>query len=142
MVAALGNRQVDAIVVVEPQVVQSSLQLGATPILDVAAGPTANLPEAGLVTTAEFAAAHPDTLAAFERALARARVDMADRSLVEQTLPTYTKIDAQTAPLLRLGVWPSVLTVTGLQRIADLMTDFGQLPGRFDVGPLLLTPAP
>ena len=142
MVAALGNRQVDAIVVVEPQLAQSSLQLGATPILDVAAGPTANLPEAGLVTTAEFATTHPDTVAAMERALARARADMADRSLVEQTLPTYTKIDAQTAPLLRLGVWPSLLTVTGLQRIADLMTDFGQLPGRFDVGPLLSVPAP
>jgi NitT/TauT family transport system substrate-binding protein len=142
MVAALDARRVDAIVVVEPQLVQASLQLGATTILDVASGPTANLPEAGLVTTAGFAAANPDTLAAFERALARARADLADRSLVEQTLPTYTRIDAQTAPLLRLGVWPSTLTVTGLQRIADLMTSFGQLPDRFDVAPLLSTPQP
>ena len=138
MVPALGNRQVDAIVVVEPQVVQASTMLGATPILDVASGPTANLPEAGLVTTAEFAATNPTTMAAFERALTRARADFeGNRALVEETLPTYTKIDAQTAPLLRLGVWPSDLTVTHLQRIADLMTRFGQLPAPFDVTPLL-----
>jgi NitT/TauT family transport system substrate-binding protein len=138
MVPALANRQVDAIVVVEPQVVQASTLLGATPILDVASGPTANLPEAGLVTTAEFAAANPNAVAAFERALARARADFdGDRTMVEQTLLAYTKIEPQQTSLLLLGVWPSTLTVTNLQRIADLMTTFGQLPERFDVTPLL-----
>lgn len=141
MVAALDTGQVDAIVVVEPQLTQAFTQVGAVTVLDVASGPTADLPEAGLVTTAGFAQANPRTLAAFERALARAQADMADRSVVEQTLPTYTKITPDTAPLMRVGTWPTLLTTTNLQRIADLMQHFGQLPERFDVGPLLTSPA-
>ena len=142
MIPALAADQVDAISVVEPQLTQASVELGAVPILDVAAGPTANLPEAGLVTTADYARTNPTTLAAFGRAIARAQADMADRSIVEQTLPTYAKVNAETASLLRLGVWPAMLTETGLQRIADLMTEFGQLPGPYPVTPLLDTPAP
>ena len=143
MIPALANRQVDAIVVVEPQLTQAGLQLGATALLNVASGPTANLPEAALTTTAEFARTNPNTMAAFARALARGQADMNDRTLVEQTVTAYTKIDAGTATLLRVGTWPATLTAIDLQRVAGLMQTDAALPPDFDVTPLLLpVPAP
>lgn len=140
MIAALGNHQVDAIVVVEPQLTQAAAQLGAITVLDVASGPTADLPEAGLVTTTEFARKNPDTLAAFNRAITRAQADMTDRSVVLNTLPTYTKITPDAAPLMQVGAWPTTVTSIDLQRIADLMQHFGVLRDRFDVTPLFPTP--
>ena len=62
---------------------------------------------------------------------------MADRGVVERTLPAYTKIDLKTAARLNLGTWPARVDPAGLQRLADLMQEFGMLATRFDVAPLL-----
>ena len=79
-------------------------------------------------------------MAAFRRAVARAQADMADRSVVERTLPTYTKISPDTAALIALGTWPAALDRVGLQRDVDLMREFGVLTTDVDPGRLVLPP--
>ncbi|WP_214401156.1 ABC transporter substrate-binding protein [Pseudonocardia lacus] len=137
MLPALQNNQVDAAVMVEPFITGASKAMGAVNLLDVASGPTADIPHSGGVTTAKFAEENPNTLAAVQRALTKAIADLSDRSIVEQTLPTYTKIDAPTAALISLPNYLTSLDATRLQRMADLMLQFEVLPAPVDVAPLL-----
>src|SRR3954447_26863824 len=136
MPQALATHQVDATVILEPFLTAEETA-GAVTVLDAASGPTSEIPIAGIAATAKFVQENPNTVAAFQRAMSKAQADVADRSVVEQTLPTYTKITPDTAPLLNLGTWPATIDATRLQRVADLMTQFKMIPASFDVKPLL-----
>jgi NitT/TauT family transport system substrate-binding protein len=137
MLPALQNNQVDAAVMVEPFITQASQAIGAVNILDVASGPTAEIPTSGGAVTAKWAAENPNTMAALERAMAKATADLADRAIVEETLLTYTKINAPTAALISLPVYLPSLDTIRLQRMADLMFQYEVLPAAVDVAPLL-----
>lgn len=143
MLPALQNNQVDAAVMVEPFITGASKAVGAVSVLDVAAGPTADIPTSGGMTTAGWADENPNTLAAVQRALAKATADLSNRATVEETLPTYTRIDAPTASLISLPNYLTSLDATRLQRMSDLMQQFQILPADVDVAPLLdKLPAP
>ena len=139
MAAALSTGRVDAASMVEPFITSASRSIGAVPILDTASGPTQDIPLAGYGTTARFARENPRTVAAFQRAMTRGQQAASDRRTVEEVLPTYIRIDQSTVSLINLGTYPQSLEATRLQRVADLMQEFGQTPGRFDVRPLLGT---
>lgn len=141
MLAALQNGQVDAAVMVEPFITAAATTAGAVGVLDTASGPTEGIPVGGVGATAQFVEENPRTVAAFQRAVSRAQAEMTDRAVVEQTLPTYTQINPETASLLNLGTWPTTLDATRLQRVADLMREFGVLTAPLDVEPMIL-PAP
>jgi NitT/TauT family transport system substrate-binding protein len=64
-----------------------------------------------------------------------------DRSVLESTLPTYTGISPDTAALIALGTWPPTLDRTRLQRVADLMRQYGVLTGDVDTGTMILAEA-
>jgi NitT/TauT family transport system substrate-binding protein len=140
MLPALERNEIDAAVMVEPFITQAATEFGAISVLDAASGPTDGIPLAGVATTAEFVQQKPHTVAAVQRALDRAQADLSDRSVVEQTLPTYSSITTETAVLLNLGTWPTTLDATRLQRVADLMREFGVLTAPLDVRPLIQPP--
>jgi NitT/TauT family transport system substrate-binding protein len=128
MSAALSANRVDAALLAEPYITQAAKTGGALPLFDAASGPTAELPIAGYGTTGKFARENPKTVAAFQRAFAKGQeVAGADRGKVEKLLPGYAKIDPQTAALVNLGGFPTRLDATRLQRIPDLMLEFGVL---------------
>jgi NitT/TauT family transport system substrate-binding protein len=133
METALKTHAVDAVQAVEPFNTQLQKSIGARLITDLSAGPTANFPIAGYATTTEFAKKNPKTVAAFQRALAAAQTLLTDRKILEQTLPTYTKIDANTATTLHYGTYPTSLSVTRLQRVADIALQYGYLTKSVDV---------
>jgi len=136
MIEALRTRQIDAAVLPEPFLTQAAAQLGAVSVLDAASGRAADLPIAGLTATTEFANRNPRTLAAFQRAVARAQSEMTDRAIVEETLAGYARIDLPTAARLNLGSWPTRVEPAQLQRLVNLMQEFGMLTTRYDVEPL------
>jgi NitT/TauT family transport system substrate-binding protein len=136
MPQALLTHQVDATVVLEPYLTTEEKD-GAVTVLDAASGPTSEIPIAGITASGNFVKDNPNTVAAFQRAVSKAQAEVADRSVVEKLLPTYTKITPDVAPLLNFGTWPTTVDATRLQRVADLMTQFGMIPGAFDVKPLL-----
>lgn len=142
---ALANHTVDAAIQLEPFMTQTAEKIGARPVIDLfGPGPAANLPIAGFFATSKFAQQNPKTIAAFQRALEKGAADAANsRQLVEQTIPTFTKIDKQTAALLKLPLYPTSLDAKRLQRVADLMQTYGLLQNHLDVASMVdnMTPS-
>lgn len=141
MEAALKSKSVDAVQAVEPFVTQLQSSIGARVVSDLSTGVTADFPIAGYAVTAEFAKKNPKTVAAFQRALLRAQAMAGDRKVVQQILPTYTKITSGVAARMNYGTYPTSLDAGRIQRVADLMLRFGYLPKPLDVKPLVV-PAP
>ncbi len=128
MGAALLNHTVDAALLAEPFVTDVSMKYGAHPLFDAAAGPTLDLPVSGYATTDDFSRRHPNTVAAFQRALSRGvTVASNDRSQVEHVVHKYAEVNEQTAALMPLVGFPMRLDARRLQRIPDLMMRFGML---------------
>jgi NitT/TauT family transport system substrate-binding protein len=140
---ALADHSVDATIQLEPFKTMTAEKIGARPVVDLfGPGPAANLPIAGFFSTAKFAAANPKTIAAFARAVEHGAKDATNRKLVEQTIPTYTTIDKQTAALLDLPLYPTSLDAKRLQRVADLMQTFGLLSNHLDVSTMVVASPP
>jgi len=134
MGATLQRGDVDAVWVVEPFTSAVKATLNARPIIDPFSGPTAALPVGGYAVTKQFADENPKTVAAFARALDKAVADSnADRSKVDEVVPTYIKIDAATASKVTLPIYSATPNALELQRVADLMQQFGNLSQRLDV---------
>jgi NitT/TauT family transport system substrate-binding protein len=141
METALKNKSVDAVQAVEPFVTQLQQAIGARVLVDLSQGPTADFPIAGYATSADFAGKNPKTIAAFQRALAKAQTMATDHKVVQSILPSYTKITPQVAATLSYGAYPTTLSATRLQRVADVMQQYGYLTDKIDVKTLLVAGA-
>jgi NitT/TauT family transport system substrate-binding protein len=141
MEAALKNKSVDAVQAVEPFVTQLQQSVGARVLVDLSQGPTADFPIAGYATTADFATKNPKTVAAFQRALSKAQAMATDHKIVQSILPSYTKITPQVAATLSYGAYPTTLSATRLQRVADVMQQYGYLTDKIDIKTLLISGA-
>ncbi|WP_131742272.1 ABC transporter substrate-binding protein [Actinomadura roseirufa] len=138
MEAALKSGSVDAVQAIEPFGTQMQQAIGARMVADLSSGPTADFPIAGYASTEAFAGKNPKTIAAFQRALIKADNMAADRKVVQDILPSYAKgIDAKVASTMSYGSYPTSLSATRLQRVADVMQQFQYVPQRVDVKPLL-----
>jgi ABC-type nitrate/sulfonate/bicarbonate transport system substrate-binding protein len=136
LIGALRSRQVDAILVTEPQIFEAETQLGARSVLDACSGETVNLSLEGYFAQASFARQHRATLGAFRAALLRAQASANQPGPLNAAL-THTGMSRQTALLITVGVYPTSLKVTSLQRVADLMSFYGALPRPLDVSQMI-----
>jgi NitT/TauT family transport system substrate-binding protein len=125
--AAAKTGKIDAVLMLEPFISQAQQNEGFTTLFDAAQGQTADIPLGGYAATEQFAQKNPNTAAAFARAMQKGAADAANRQVLEQIVPTYTKIDAKTASLITFGTYPTTLNKTRLQRVIDLMMTFGLL---------------
>ncbi|WP_051793925.1 ABC transporter substrate-binding protein [Kibdelosporangium aridum] len=139
---ALQRGNVDAAVVIEPFVTLTQKSMGAVPIVDIASGPTAELPMSGFAALAKWVSANPKTVAAFQRGLAKGIADVKkDRSgRLDPILVKYVKIDTAIAPQVHIAEYPESLDAGRLQRVADLMKQFNVIQDRLDVSPMLVPP--
>ncbi|MFH8986798.1 ABC transporter substrate-binding protein [Streptomyces sp. NPDC017940] len=142
MGTALESGSVDAVQAVEPFVTAIEKSGAGRVVADLGKPPTAGFPIAGYAGTAAFTEKNPKTVAAFQRAMARAQQQAGHRSNVVAALPHYTKITAEEAAQLRLGGYPVALDPARLRRVVDLMREFGYLEQEIDVEPLLVRTAP
>lgn len=141
MGSALKSGEVDVVAPVEPFITKMQQKLGAEVVMNTVTGSTANFPASGYVTSKKFHEKHPKTVAAFQRALQHGQRVAHKRAAVEKILPTYTKINPETAAILKLGSYPTSTDATRLQRVADLMHQIGSLKKSLDVEKLII-PAP
>ncbi|MCE6994601.1 ABC transporter substrate-binding protein [Saccharothrix sp. S26] len=139
MEAAVQSGAVDAAFMVEPFISRAQRNSGQITVLDAASGPTADIPIAGYAASGKFVKENPNTVAAFQRAMAKGQRDAADRPTVEPLLVEYAKVDKETASLVHFGEFPTTLDATRLQRVAQLMRTYGLLEKDFDVKPMLVT---
>ena len=138
---ALSKGNVDAAFVTEPFITSAQKNIGAVPIFDTAVGPTANMPTAGFGANGDFVDHNPRTLAAFQRVMQRATIEAkADRGKVEGLLQEYAKIDPDTAKLSTLLTFSSTLDATRIQRVPDLMLEFGVIKEKINVSTMIARP--
>ncbi|MEV0381617.1 ABC transporter substrate-binding protein [Nonomuraea sp. NPDC050643] len=139
---ALQAGQADAGWITEPFITANQSRLGFRKIADTMTGQTEDLPIAGWMATDEWVQKNPKTLAAFQRAIAKAQeLASNNRKEIEAMLPTYTKIDAKTASVITLGTFPSALTANRLQKVADLMLEYKYLKSPIDVKSVIAAPS-
>ncbi|GGM60362.1 sulfonate ABC transporter substrate-binding protein [Longimycelium tulufanense] len=138
MPGAMVKRVVDAAWLPEPFLTGARMKLGVIPILDPGSGPTEGMPIVGYISGEEFVKDNPRTLVAFRRALMRAgQVANEKRVKVEEAMQQRINIDEDITRLMKIGEFPLSTSVTRLQRVADLMRDFGMLKTRLDVTPMV-----
>ncbi|MGE5288796.1 MAG: ABC transporter substrate-binding protein [Micromonosporaceae bacterium] len=141
MMAAFKAHRVDAATVVDPFITQMEQVIGAHVLADMMTGPMANFPIVGWGTVQSYVKKYPRTVAAFQRAMAKGQqIAATDRKAVEQIVPTYTQIPPKVATVMTMGSFPTTLSATRLQRVADLMFQFGLLQRKLDVTPILVAP--
>lgn len=138
MAAALQRGDIDAAMMVEPFITTAAMSIGAVALLDLSSGPTSELPFTGYGATAEFVREHPNTIAVFQQVMRRAAEAAHGRARVEALLPKIVTIDQATARLVNLPGFRSTLDAERIQRVADLMLEFGVLDAHLDVAPMLL----
>jgi NitT/TauT family transport system substrate-binding protein len=138
---AVATGTIDAAFTTEPfiTIMESS---GARELVDLLSGPLAGFPVACWGTTAAFVAKNPKTVAAFQRAMAKAvRLAATDTPLVRQELPKFvTTMKPQMASVITLPAFNSTLTLARMQRVADVMIRLGALPANFDVKSMYYPP--
>jgi len=141
MGAALQKGQVDAVHTGEPFGTDFQRKLGARMVVDGGGAPITELPVSGYVSTQDFVKKYPKTAAAFQRAIQKAQqLATGDRKKVEEVLPSYAHVDAQTAAVLSLPNYPTSLNPTRLQRLPDLMLKDGLLKSKIDMNSVIFTP--
>jgi NitT/TauT family transport system substrate-binding protein len=137
LVSALARHKVDAIVAQEPYILDAEKGLGAIEVLDSCSGATDSLPLSGYFTVQSFVQEHPEALQDFRFALEQAQADAVLPGPVRAVVAHDPGMSMQNASLVTIGVYPTSLAADSLQRVANLMFNFGVLSPALAVAPLV-----
>jgi NitT/TauT family transport system substrate-binding protein len=144
MAAALKSGQIAAATLPEPFASTAQQQLGAVTLSDLNQGATQDFPIEGYVVTKSWAQKYPNTMSRFLVALEQGQ-EIADtnRAAVEQAFeslsgPQNGQVPPTIASVMALDTYPIGINRTRLQRVANVMHQFGVLAGAFNVKNMLL----
>lgn len=130
LVSMLKRGQVDAAWLPQPFATQAQQQYGAIQLADLDQGAVQNLPFTGYIGAGSWVRAHPDTVAAFIRALDKAqRLADTDREALEQAMERYTHLPPIVADTMPYDSYPLSMAQAQIQRVSDAMYEFGLTPG-------------
>jgi NitT/TauT family transport system substrate-binding protein len=143
MAAALAAGRIDAAAMPEPFASAAEQQYGAVPLADLNQGATQNFPIQGYVATKSWVQHNPGTLHAFLTALSQGQ-EIADtsRGAVERAMealngPMNGEIPPLVAAVMAVNIYPTSIDKVRIQRVADVMFQFGLLHSRFNVTPMI-----
>jgi NitT/TauT family transport system substrate-binding protein len=143
MAAQLAAGKIDAAGMPEPFATAAEEKYGVVPLADLHQGATEQFPIQGYVTTRTWASQNPHTLRAFLAALSQGQ-EIADtsRSAVEQAMeslngPQNGQVPPIVAAVMAVNIYPTKIDDTRIQRVANVMYQFGLLKRRFTVGPMI-----
>lgn len=141
----------------EPFASLAEQDFGMAPLADLNQGATSNFPIEGYVVTKAWAAKYPNTLKRFLIALEEGQVKAdTDRTLVEHAFThikgpggstdpaaaaRYGRVSPQIAAVMALNTYPVGISRTRLQRVANVMQQYGLLDGHFDVSAMIMPPS-
>lgn len=145
----LQSHQVSAAVLPEPFASEAEQQLGAVTLSDLNQGATQTFPIEGYVVTKQWARQNPNTLGRFLAAL-EAGQETADtnRAAVETAFeslkgPQEGQISPEIASVMALNNYPIGIDATRLQRVSNVMYQFGLESGQkkpFNVQSMVMPP--
>jgi NitT/TauT family transport system substrate-binding protein len=126
----LSSGQVDAAWLPQPLGEAAEQRYGALPLADFDQGSLQDFPFTGYLGSTQWVGAHPDTVAAFLRALNEGQqLADTDRAAVESAMEQYTDVPPIIADTMAIDSYPLEMDVAQLQRVADSMYEFGLTPG-------------
>jgi NitT/TauT family transport system substrate-binding protein len=138
LITDLAKHRVDAAALPEPFATMAEENLGATVLTDLNQGATADFPILGYVVTKQWAQSHPGTLRAFLIALEEGqRIADSNRGDVEQAMEKLTGTAPIIADVMAFNSYPIGIDKVRLQRIPDVMLQFGILSRRYDITQML-----
>jgi NitT/TauT family transport system substrate-binding protein len=138
LLTELGDGAIDAAWLPEPFATIAEQSLGAVKVADFDQGSMENFPIGTYIGTTSWVTAHPNTIAAFLRALQKGQQKAdTDRGQVETSLITNTLVPngtkqeqaSQIAALITINSYPLIMDVKTMQRVSDSMFEFGLEPG-------------
>lgn len=122
--------QVDAAWLPQPLGAVAEQRFGATPIADFDQGSLENFPFTGYMGTRQWVTSHPNTIAAFLKALDKGQqLADTDRAAVEAAMERYIGVKPIVAATMSIDSYPLTMDVPELQRVADSIFEFGLTPG-------------
>jgi NitT/TauT family transport system substrate-binding protein len=143
MAATLASGKIDAAAMPEPFATAAEQQYGAVPLADLNQGATQNFPIQGYVASKSWVQNNPGTLHAFLTALSQGQ-EIADtsRGAVERAMealngPMNGEIQPLVAAVMAVNIYPTSIDKVRIQRVADVMFQFGLLHSRFNVTPMI-----
>ena len=143
MAAALAAGKVAAAAMPEPFATAAEQQYGVVTLSDLNQGATEEFPIQGYVVTKSWAEQNPNTLKAFVAAIAQGQ-EIADttRSAIEQSMealkgPQNGEIPPIIASVMAVNIYPTAIDKVRIQRVADVMYQFGLLKSKFNVSPMI-----
>ncbi|HEX3588589.1 MAG TPA: ABC transporter substrate-binding protein [Pseudonocardiaceae bacterium] len=137
---ALKSKSVNAAVTSEPYATEAAEALGARPVVDVFPQGSAesNIPNAGYFSTSKFVQNDPKTLAAFQKAMAKAAADTTNRKNVEAAIHKHLPtLPQQVLDVMAMPGFPPDLDPARIQRVADLMQQASFIKSHYDVRQIL-----
>jgi NitT/TauT family transport system substrate-binding protein len=138
MPAALATGKITAAYLTEPFVTEAVRKYGAEEVADLDSGPTQNLPLTGYGVLASWAARYPRTAAAFARAVQEGNTIAATNlATLQQVLGKVLHLSPDISGVMATGSFPTSVNAVQVQRVADLMLQYGQLKHRFNVNALI-----
>ncbi len=144
MAQDLADGVIAAATLPEPFASQAEQQYGAVPLADLNQGATADFPVEGYAVTKQWAQQNPNTLKRFLAALEIGQeIADTDRAAVEQAFeaisgPQNGQVTPGIGAVMALDTYPIGIDQTRIQRVADVMYQFGLLKSRFDVSSMLM----
>jgi NitT/TauT family transport system substrate-binding protein len=148
---ASANSGLSAVTLPEPFGSLAEQNQGFVPLVDLDQGATQQFPIEGYVVTKQWAQSNPNTLKRFLSALEqgqkiadtnRAAVEKAfeDIKSTQNGVPSaaFGQVPPQIAAVMTLNTYPIGVDKTRIQRVADVMQQFGLLPSHFDVSAMLI----
>jgi len=134
MPAALNAGKIDAAYETEPFVTEAVKDFGVQEVADMNSGASQGLPLTGYGVLASWAAKYPRTAAAFTKAIEQGNAIAATNlAVLQQVLAKALKLSPSITNVMATGSFPTSLNAVQLQRVADLMLQYGQLKERFNV---------
>ena len=138
MAAALKDHRIAAAFMPEPFATGAEESVGAEPLADLDAGAAQGLPISGYIVTQKWLSKYPNTAAAFRRALVAAqRIADTDPRAVERAMVTYSGVTKTAAAVMAAPEFPLDTDSVLIQRVADLMFQFGMLNQPYSVKQML-----
>jgi NitT/TauT family transport system substrate-binding protein len=140
----LATGELSAAIMPEPFASLAEQTYGAVPLADLNQGATSDFPIEGYVVTKAWAAANPNTLQRFLAALSAGQeIADTDRSAVETAFEKLAsapdgQVPAQIAAVMSLDTYPIGIDPQRLQRVADVMYQFGLLTSNYKVDNMLM----
>jgi NitT/TauT family transport system substrate-binding protein len=137
----LQSGDIDAAFLVEPYLTIAQAQLGVWTVFQPFVGRLDGIGLNGYATLDKTATANPNTVAAFQRAVLkahRAAATPSGQDAIRKALTQKVNVRSEIAPILHLPTYPLTTDASRLQRVPDLMREFGLIKNSFDVRSMIL----